>query len=131
MVEPNVTYLTQPPQTLDALQAARTLGELLSATPEYRAFLETLEAVNRDLTVQKLAAEMRSHQTALQWGRDPDGKHEAELARLEAEIESLPVVQQYRQAEQGVIALFCAVDEIISREAGVDFAANAKRSCCG
>lgn len=116
---------------VDALQAARALGALLKETPEYRAFLEALKAVNSDPTVQKLAAEMRSHQTALQWGRDADGQHAAELTRLELEMGDHPAVQQYRQAEQEVSALFRAVDEIVSQEAGVAFAFNAQRSGCG
>lgn len=115
---------------VEALQAARALGEMLKETPEYRAFLDALKAVNSDLTVQKLAAEMRSHQTALQWGRDADGQHAAELMRLELELGDHPAVQKYRQAEQEVSALFRAVDEIISQEAGVAFAVNAQRSGC-
>jgi cell fate (sporulation/competence/biofilm development) regulator YlbF (YheA/YmcA/DUF963 family) len=107
------------------------LGERLSQTPEYRAFLGALKAVNNDLTVQKLSAEMRSHQTALKWGRDTEDQHVAELTRLELEIEDHPVVKAYHQAEKEVSALFRAVDEIISQEAGVAFAVNAQRSGCG
>lgn len=107
------------------------MGERLSQTPEYRAFLGALKAVNNDLTVQKLSAEMRSHQTALKWGRDTEDQHVAELTRLELEIEDHPVVKAYHQAEKEVSALFRAVDEIISQEAGVAFAVNAQRSGCG
>jgi cell fate (sporulation/competence/biofilm development) regulator YlbF (YheA/YmcA/DUF963 family) len=120
------------PVTADPHQTARTLGSLLRQTPEYEAFLIALQAVNNDLTVQKLGAQMRAHQNALQWGRDDIGQHAAELERLEMEIESLLLVKEYRQAETKLQLLFRAVDEIISQEAGVAFAANAKRSgCCG
>lgn len=116
----------------DSRQAAQALGKLLRQTPEYAAFLSALKAVNGDLTVQKLGAQMRSHQQALQWGRDGDGQHAAELARLELEMENLPVVKEYRQAETEAQQLFRAVDETISQEAGVTFAVNAKRGgCCG
>jgi len=37
----------------------------------------------------------------------------------------------YRQAEQATRALFQAVDSVVSAAAGLDFAANARRSCCG
>lgn len=131
MVQPIITNLSDQTQTFTALQMARALGELLKETPEYHAFLEALKAVNSDLTVQKLAAEMRSHQIALQWGRDADGQHAAELARLELEMGDHPAVKKYHQAEQEVSALFRAVDEIISQEAGVAFAINAQRSGCG
>lgn len=116
--------------TTDTFQAARTLGELLSRTPEYAAFLEALTAVNTDPTVQKLLTQLRACQSPLQWGRDMV-QNAAEMERLEAELESLPVMQAYRQAEAAVREVFLAVDELISCEAGVDFAANAKRSCCG
>lgn len=114
----------------DPRQAARALGELLRQTPEYEAFLKALKAVNSDLTVQRLGAQMRSHQNALQWGRDGSDQHEAELMRLEQEMENLPIVQEYRRVEAEIIQLFRAVDEIITQEAGVDFALNARRSGC-
>lgn len=117
---------------VDPRQVAQALGALLRQTPEYEAFLKALKAVNGDLTVQRLGAQMRSHQNALRWGRDDDGQHAAELERLELEMEALPLVKAYRQAETEVQRLFRAVDEIVSQEAGVAFAANAKRGgCCG
>lgn len=117
---------------VDPRQAAQALGALLRQTPEYEAFLKALKAVNNDLTVQGLGAQMRAHQNALQWGRDGNGQHAAELARLEQEMEALPTVKEYRQAEAQAQQLLRAVDEIISQEAGLAFAANAKRGgCCG
>ncbi len=121
---------TAQPQTADPFQAARALGALLAQLPEYQAFLEAIRAVNNDATVQKLSSQMRACQSAIQWGRDVV-QNAAEMERLQAELESLPLVQAYRRAEEAARAIFLAVDEIISREAGVDFAANAKRSCCG
>lgn len=121
---------TTQPQTVDIFQAARALGEQLSQIPEYRAFQETFKAASADPTVQKLSAQLRACQSAIQWGRDVV-QNAAEMERLEAELESLPLVQDYRRAENAVRQIFLEVDELISREAGVDFAANAKRSCCG
>lgn len=117
---------------VDPRQAAQTLGELLRQTPEYEAFQKALEAVNNDWTIQNLGAQMNPHLNALQWGDDEDGQHAAELARLEQEMKALPTVIAYRFAEGVMRQLFHAVDEIISQEAGVAFAANAKRGgCCG
>jgi cell fate (sporulation/competence/biofilm development) regulator YlbF (YheA/YmcA/DUF963 family) len=106
------------------------LGNVLSETPEYKAFLAASKAVNSDATVQKLSRELRAHQTALQWGRDPDGQHTAELTRLELEIEDQRAMKEYHTSEKGVSALFQAVDKIISQEAGVDFAVNAQHTGC-
>lgn len=114
----------------DPLEAAKTLGNLLTDTPEYKVFIAVLKAINSDLTIQKLSVDMRAHQTALHWGRDPDDQHAAELTRLELEMEDQPLVKAYREAATDVSALFRAVDEIVSQEAGVDFAVNARRSGC-
>ncbi len=117
---------------VDTQQAAQALGKLLRQTSEYKAFWKALKAVNSDLTVQKLGEQLRAHKNSLRWSQDSDGQHAVELARLEREIEDLPNVQEYRQAEAQARQLFYAVDEIISQEAGMTFAVNAKRSgCCG
>lgn len=131
MVQPAVAPPPEKTQTSNALEMARALGELLSQTPEYRALLAALKSVNNNLDVQKLSAELRSHQTALQWGGDADGQHSNEIARIQLEMEDLPALKTYRQAEREVGALFRAVDEIVSHEAGLAFAANAQRSGCG
>lgn len=121
---------TSPTINIDPFQAAQLLGNVLSETPEFRAFLAASKAVHNDATVKKLSAEIRSHQTALHWGRDPEGQHVVELTRLELEIEDLPAMKEYREREQEVNALFQAVDKIISQEAGLDFAINAERTGC-
>lgn len=130
-VQPVINPPITQSQAADVLESARALGELLSQTPEYRAFLAALKAVNNDLTVQKLSAEIRAHQTALQWRSDINSQHADEIVRIQLKMEDLPVMKTYRQAEKEASALFCAVDEIISQEAGVAFAINAQRSGCG
>jgi cell fate (sporulation/competence/biofilm development) regulator YmcA (YheA/YmcA/DUF963 family) len=72
---------------------------------------------------------MHACQSALQWDRDVD-QNAAELQRLEGELETLPLIQAYRQAEKAAVQLFRAVDEVISHAAGIPFAPNAKRSGC-
>ena len=121
---------TSPTIHMDPFQAAQLLGNVLSETPEFKAFLADSKVVHNDVTIQKLSAEMRSHQTAWHWGRDPDGVHTAELTRLELEIEDQHAMKEYRASEKGVSALFQAVDKIISQEAGVDFAVNAQHTGC-
>jgi len=112
-------------------QAARELGELLLHTPEYQAFLRGLNAVNNDPEVQKISAEIRSHQNTLRWSPKDAGEHETALTHLEIELEAVQAVQEYRLAEEVVCRLFAEVDAIISQAAGVPFAANARRSGCG
>lgn len=114
-----------------AEQAARELGELLLHTPEYEVFLKALNTVNNDPEVQKISAEIHTHQNALRWSPKDPGEHDASLTRLVAELEALPIVQDYGLAEEVVCRLFAEVDAIISQAAGVPFATNAKRSGCG
>ena len=114
-----------------AEQAARELGELLLHTPEYELFLKALNALNNDPMVQKISAEIRSHQNATRWSPGNTGEHDAALARLETELEGIQAVQEYRLAEEAACRLFAEIDAIISQAAGVPFATNAKRNGCG
>ncbi|MCS6907852.1 MAG: YlbF family regulator [Anaerolineales bacterium] len=114
----------------DVFQAGRALGEALAQTPVYQEFLSALRAINHDPQIQQIAAQMRNHQRALQLGGD-GGNHQAELARLQAELDSLPIVQHYRKTELETLSLFRAVDALISQAMGLPFARNAHRRSCG
>lgn len=121
--------VTEPVVTgADGRAVARTLGRLLRQTSEYEAFWQALQAANQDPVLQRLGEQIRAQQAARLWG--DEGEHEAALARLEQEVEMLSVVRDYHQAESRVNALFSAVDALISQAAGLDFAANARRSGC-
>ncbi len=115
----------------DPVHAAQALAHLIQQTPVYEAFLHALRAVNDDSTVQTLSAQLRGHRTALQWGHDPEGLHAVEAMRLELQIGDLPLVQDYRRLEREMSQLLRVVDEIVSQEAGIDFAVNAQRTGCG
>jgi len=116
---------------VNPFQAAQALGKLLSETPEYKAFIGAQKAVNSDPTSYALSVQLRGHQHAIQCGRDLYGEHATEAARLELEMGDLEVVKEYHRARQAVSVLIQAVDKIVSREAGVDFAINARHSGCG
>ncbi len=91
--------LLDPAAKVDAVQAAQKLGNLLAETPEYKQYIAALKAVNTDLTVQKISMDMRAHRSALRWDPDVDGKHAAELTRLELVLADQPVMQDYQKAE--------------------------------
>jgi cell fate (sporulation/competence/biofilm development) regulator YlbF (YheA/YmcA/DUF963 family) len=122
--------LVDPAAQVDAVQAAQKLGNLLAETPEYKQYIAALKAVNTDLTIQKISMDMRAHRSALRWDPDGEGKHAAELTRLELVLADQPVMQDYQKAEAEIRVLFQEVDKIISQEAGVGFAANALRRGC-
>lgn len=112
-------------------QRVQTLGAHLRETVEFQAFLRASQEIEGDALVQKLLEQIESHRSALQWGLGDAAEHRAALRKLQAQLEALPSVQAYRQAERAVRDLFRAVDALISEAAGVDFAVNARRSCCG
>lgn len=116
-------------KALNVFQASRALGEALMETPIYQNFLSALKAINNDPEIQRIATQMRSHQNALQMGID-GRDHQAEISRLQAELEALPIVKQYRQTESEALAFFRAVDDLISESIGFPFAHNAHRSSC-
>ena len=122
--------ILDPTTKNDAVQEARNLGNLLAETPEYTEYIAALKALNGDLKIQKLSAEMRGHQAALKWGNDAEGQHTAELTRLELEMQDQPLVQEFQQRENQLRTLLQEVDRVISQEAGVDFAINARRRGC-
>lgn len=113
------------------VQAAQALGKLIAQTPEYQAFLQALKEVNHDLEVQKLSAKIREHDNAIQWGRGNVLEHHTEMETLQAQIESLPLVQTYHHAERNFVQLCHEINQAISENAGVEFAPNARKSGCG
>ena len=81
--------------------------------PEYEVFLNTLQKVILDSTVHRLSAQMQMHQNAMQRGQNGAEASAAELTRLEMELEDLPLVKEYRQAEAEVCRLFRVVDVLV------------------
>ncbi|RME43348.1 MAG: YlbF family regulator, partial [Chloroflexi bacterium] len=66
--------------------------------------------------------EQRGHFSPADW---------RELERLREAINTQPAVIAYRQAEADLAELCHQVNHVISHSLGLDFAANARRSCCG
>lgn len=100
-------------------ETVHVLAALLKARPEFTELGRAAARVNADPQFQRLSREMRGTPGGLQHAWSPE------------QLEALPVVQAYRQAECSVRDLCHALDTVISEAAGVAFAANAKRSCCG
>jgi len=119
------------PAEAQVTRQVHALGTILKETTEFQAFLRASRAIETDAVAQKFLRQIDDHRSALQWGLGNQVEHRAVLQKLRADLEALPSVQAYRQAERVVRDLFRAVDAIIGEAAGVDFAANAKRSCCG
>ena len=125
------TTQTAPAQRVTpAMQRARTLGVKLSETAEFRAWAKASEAASADPTVQHLVRQIKAYDPAEASLVEPND-HAASIAKLETELEDLDLMKEYRRAEGAARELLRVVDAAIGVAAGVEFAANAKRSCCG
>ena len=114
----------------DVSRAVRALGAALKVSPEMEAFQAAIQSVNADDAAQDMLRQIRTLQTTLYWGQGNPADHSA-LHELQAGLEARPSIQAYYRAEQAARELFQAVDAVVREAAGVEFAANAKRSCCG
>lgn len=110
-------------------EAVQALAVQLMVQPEVAALKRAAAQVDADPQAQRLMHEMWVAQRQLRHGWSHD--EEVRLAQLSEQLETLPSIRAYRQAERPLRDLCRAVDVIISDAAGVAFAANAQRSCCG
>ena len=106
--------------------AVLNLAKLLEASPEYQHFMRLTNQIYSDSLASPLLHKLRVMQSAY-FRPDDDQSVNQTLAELQA----LPVMQEYHAAEEQVKILFAGVDEIISQAAGLPFAENAIASGFG
>jgi cell fate (sporulation/competence/biofilm development) regulator YlbF (YheA/YmcA/DUF963 family) len=106
--------------------SARHLAELLGQTAQYARFIELSRTVNLDPQVTALLRQIRARRSFYARPEPADGGRD-----LQAELEALPVMLDFRQAERELRALVGAVDQAIGSAAGMNFAINVPESGCG
>lgn len=105
------------------------LGELagvIKKQPEYASLVEHYQTMRSDSEAQQMLRELQAWQRR---GVLPEDEEDFQ-GRLE-EFYARPSVTDYYTAESALKDLLKQVDTTISDTAGIDFAANARRSCCG
>ena len=107
----------------DVSEQMRRLVSAIKEQPEAMRFFGTFQALRADEDAQKLLSELRALQYVV--------RDEATYQQILQQFYSRPSAKAYQAAEQSLYDLLRAVDVIISKAAGIDFATNAKRSCCG
>lgn len=107
----------------DVTEPLHRLAAQLKAHPAYAQFFDAYRAMQADAEAQALLSELRARQY--------QGTDEASYHQLLQQFYTRPSVKTYQTAEEELHDLVQAVDAAISAAAGIDFAANAKRSCCG
>ena len=121
-----------------AIEAAEILARAIQRTPEWKAFQNARGAVERDAELQDLFTRYRrlaqSWRLAQQQGRGLAGKAAMDLPQLQSRIEANATYQLQQQAGSALVALLQKLNQAISAELGLDFAATAaprRGGCCG
>jgi cell fate (sporulation/competence/biofilm development) regulator YlbF (YheA/YmcA/DUF963 family) len=109
--------------------AVANLAAALKTHPAYAALLAAHQRLQSDTETQEMLRDLQTRQRQLQMA--PGSVDEAEFQERLERFYSLPVVTAYHQAEETLVDLLKEMDGVISTAAGIDFAANAGRSCCG
>ncbi|RMF04573.1 MAG: hypothetical protein D6768_02920 [Chloroflexi bacterium] len=110
-------------------EALLRLAGQLKSQPAFVALVNAYRNLEADTDAQNLLQEARTLQSQLYFSWSD--KDQARLNELVAALNQTPSIIAYHRAEQELRVLFQAVDAVISEAAGVEFALNAKRSCCG
>lgn len=106
----------------DIERYAESLALLLIETDEFQTYLRLARSVNLDPVVSDLSEKIHYLQMAFSKSCDDQGNT---IEDLYAQIDSLAIMQEYRQAEKAVRDLFRSVDQVISAATGIEFARNA------
>lgn len=121
-----------------AIEAAEILARAIRATPEWKSFENARTSFDHDAELQELVSRNRRlaglWQAAQQRGQGLMGSAAVELAQVRSQIEAHPVYQQERETARAVLASLQKLNQRISEELGLDFAANAAPrggGCCG
>lgn len=97
--------------------AVRRLAELLTATPEFQAFVQAAQAVSRDGEVTRLTEAIRGCRASFGCN---------DVGVLQSELQSLPVMLAYEQAAEALSELCAEVNRAITSAAGIEFLANVR-----
>ncbi|WP_336036750.1 YlbF family regulator [Halobacterium yunchengense] len=113
-------------------ELARQLGEAITETPEYRAFVESKEAVETSEEVQDRIREFEDLRQEFMLARQTgDATQEDVQAVQEAQqhLHDHPVMAEYLEAQDELEAKFEFLNDCISEPLAVDFVGESG-ACC-
>jgi cell fate (sporulation/competence/biofilm development) regulator YlbF (YheA/YmcA/DUF963 family) len=108
------------------------LGEEIAATPAYERFEEAKAAVENDDEAQEKIAEverLRDEFVAARETGEASQEHIGKLQRAQNELHTMPVMEEYLNAQEALQNQLEAVNEAISEPLDVDFGGEAG-GCC-
>jgi cell fate (sporulation/competence/biofilm development) regulator YmcA (YheA/YmcA/DUF963 family) len=103
----------------DVIEKAKHLGQMMMEAEEVKVYLQAEEKIKSHERVQSLIAEVKKKQKEIvafeQLKYEPMiGKVQAELDELNGELDSIPVVQTFQQAQMDVNYMLQLVIGIIA-----------------
>ncbi len=116
-----------------ARQAARDFAAALAETPQFKAFEQAAEELQRDQVAQRAIADYTLKQQSLQWMQQLNAvsaQDQAELERLHKAFLGNPTVAAYLKAQEALTTLCQAAGDLLSRQIGLSFAAACGPGCC-
>lgn len=114
-------------------QAVRDFAEALVNTPQFQAFEQASEALNRDENAKRAMLAYQKKQESLQallMLNAVSVEEQAELERLRQAFMNEPAVSAYFQAQAELTAVCTAAADLLSKHLGLSFSAACGAGCC-
>jgi cell fate (sporulation/competence/biofilm development) regulator YlbF (YheA/YmcA/DUF963 family) len=115
-------------------QAAYDFAAALAETPQFLAFEQAAEALQKDTHAQQVISEYQQKQQSLYMMTmlgAVSAEEQAEMTRLEQVLNANATVIAYTQCQSAFMALCQETGRHLSERIGLDFAAACGASCCG
>ena len=115
-------------------QAARNFAVALVETPQFLAFEQAAEALQRDALARQIINDYQSKQQSLYMmsmlgAVSPEDQ--AEIARLQQALRTNETIAAYTRCQADLVTLCQETGRRLSERIGLDFAAACGASCCG
>ena len=110
----------------------RELGEEIAETPAYERFEDAKEAVENDDEAQEQIAEverLRDEFVAARETGEATQEHVGKLQQAQNELHTMPVMEEYLNAQEALQNQLEAINRAISEPLAVDFGGEAG-GCC-
>ncbi|WP_137286914.1 YlbF family regulator [Halorussus salinisoli] len=113
-------------------ELAGQLGEAIAQTPEYQRFEETKEAVEQNDEAQEKVQEFEQMRQEFMLARQTGEATKEDVQKVreaQQELHSMPVMEEYLQAQEALEEKMETVNKAISEPLAVDFGDQAS-GCC-
>ena len=113
-------------------ELAGELGEAIAQTPEYQQFEETKAAVEDDDEAQQKVQEFEQLRQEFMLARQTGEATQEDVKKVQdaqQELHSLPVMDEYLEAQEELEARLEALNDAISEPLAVDFS-DQSSGCC-